>query len=121
MQEMRHEKFQANKENQVKTVEIMHKVFAYGMLIEPNILESILGRLPSMTEDKLQGYSIVEDLQNIVQDNLSTVIGKLFEVEDKELKKLDEYKGLDYFRVGRKLVSGDVANVYLLPNFTLKK
>ena len=93
----------------------MHKIFAYGTLSEKDILESIIGRVPEMADDKLLGYFLSKhgEYPNIVEEKYSMVAGKVFEVEQDELKKIDAYEGFDYSRVGRKLKSGLIANVYI--------
>ena len=94
----------------------MHKIFAYGTLTKPAILESILGRVPTMADDELQNYSIssYNEYLNLTYNQTSKVYGKVFEVDDKELKLIDKYEGFEYSRIGRKLKSGTTANVYLV-------
>eukprot|EP00890_Picochlorum_soloecismus_P000008 jgi/Picsp_1/1007/NSC_04491-R1_aig2-like family protein len=86
----------------------MAKLFVYGTLMYPEILEVLLHRVPESTRARVQGYkryglkkfvfpAVVEDPSSQVEGILLTGLS------DREMVILDEYEGEEYRR--------EVANV----------
>ena len=82
----------------------MNKLFIYGTLINPEIQKSILGRIINGMPDALEGYkksAIKLDNEKypiIIPDENKMVNGFIIEISDDELKKIDEYEGVEYKR-----------------------
>jgi gamma-glutamylcyclotransferase (GGCT)/AIG2-like uncharacterized protein YtfP len=73
----------------------MNKIFVYGSLTNQSFTNTLLGSQKEYTDAILLGYAKTEKkgLPNIVKAD-DQVEGFVFEVDDTELKKLDEYEAL---------------------------
>jgi gamma-glutamylcyclotransferase (GGCT)/AIG2-like uncharacterized protein YtfP len=97
----------------------MNKLFIYGTLIDPEIQKSILGRIINGIPNILEGYEKSEiEIEGekyplTVQNKNEIVEGLVIDINDDELKKIDEYEGVEYKRIEIVLQSGISAWVYL--------
>ena len=95
-----------------------HKLFIYGTLKDSEVQKRILGREVVGESDVLQGYKKTTiELDSvkypiIIEDVLSSVRGKVIEVSDEELSKIDNYESGRYQRIQVMLESGIEAWVY---------
>jgi len=96
-------------------------LFVYGTLLKPEIQKKFFGKILEGKEDSVVGfkksiiviegesYSILEKSRN----RFDVVFGKVFEITDEDLKKLDEYETDAYRRVEVVLSNGEDAWVYV--------
>jgi len=96
----------------------MEKLFVYGTLKDAKVQLSVLGRVVSMHDDVLIGYSKGQIKINgknypiAVPDSSSEIAGKVLEVSNKELLLLDDYETKAYERIKVKLASNQNSWVY---------
>lgn len=97
----------------------MEKIFTYGTLQEPVIQREIIGRtLGDGTPDRLRGYKMarlkgIHTNYNIIQPHTGSIIeGRVYEVTEEELDKIDHYEGNAYMRVSATLMSNARAWIY---------
>lgn len=95
------------------TTEGVHKVFAYGMLIDPEVRDMVIG--PDIDDPKLgvplPGYVVLQDHETsistafprLVPMEKGCVIGTVLTVDDEQLKLLDAYVGVPTFYTRDKL------------------
>jgi gamma-glutamylcyclotransferase (GGCT)/AIG2-like uncharacterized protein YtfP len=81
----------------------MKDIFVYGTLLNDEVLENILGHIPTKCSAQLHGYKRVKVLGEkypaILPDENSKVDGViLIELSATDLKYLDEYEGMHYER-----------------------
>lgn len=81
----------------------VHRLFVYGTLQHPPLLEHLLGRRPPLTPATLEGWRAV-DLSGRVYPGLvpaptGSARGHVLEVDDDELAVLDRFEGRQYERV----------------------
>lgn len=80
----------------------MHRLFVYGTLQHPRLLEHLLGRRPPLRPAVLPGWRAAR-LRGRVYPGLlpggGPAAGHLVEVEDRELDVLDRFEGPQYERV----------------------
>ena len=78
--------------------------FAYGSNLDPTQMQARIGRVPHGTIARLPGYRLAfktshvdqnEIFANIMPDDGSSVWGVIYECDEAELKKLDEYEDVD--------------------------
>lgn len=95
-----------------------HLVFAYGTLLVPAVQSSVMGRLIEGTPDRLAGYrkTRIQDgadsYPNLAPDANSEVEGRVIEVTQRELDRIDMYEGALYSRHKVTLKSGTEAWAY---------
>ena len=97
----------------------MEKIFTYGTLQDEPIQQQVVGRLLGEgTPDTLRGYQMAK-LQGIhmayniiIPATGETVEGRVYEVTQEELNKIDAYEGDAYMRVSATLMSNTRAWVY---------
>jgi len=80
--------------------------FAYGSNMDPERMKKRIGYLPPRQKALLKGWKLVfnkvatrnprEGYANITKDEKETVEGILYEIEEQDLKKLDNYEGHPY-------------------------
>ena len=96
-------------------------LFIYDNLQKPEIQKEVLGRELEMQEDSLNRYKkssvnvegeIFPRLEK-TNNTYDVVFGKVVEISEEDLKKLDEYEGEDYKRIEVVLVSGKDSWVYV--------
>ncbi len=94
----------------------VHHVFAFGTLTDPKTREKVLGReVPATIALLPRHVKIVAgvDWATILNQDESTVVGVVFDVDAKELKILDTWEG-KYKRKKLRLHDGTEAWVYCL-------
>jgi len=96
-------------------------LFVYGTLINQEIQKEALGKTFEMVDDSLVGwkksmvqiegetYPILEKSKN----RFDIIFGKVFEITEEDLKKIDKYETDEYRRIQVSLSSGEVAWVYV--------
>ncbi len=95
-----------------------HLLFIYGTLQDPEIQQSVIGRLIEGIPDKLKDYkkSVLHADDTtypiIVPGTGSIVEGRVIEISESELKSIDIYETEAYRRIKVKLQSGAEAWVY---------
>ncbi len=96
-----------------------HLVFAYGTLLFPDVQRVVMGRLIDGRPDRLFAYRKCslhdgqETFPNVAPDPDGVVDGRLLEVTDEELARMDGYEGDLYSRRRVTLASGVDAWVYV--------
>ncbi|RJP46787.1 MAG: gamma-glutamylcyclotransferase [Armatimonadetes bacterium] len=97
----------------------MEKLFSYGTLQEEKVQKKIIGRSVSATKDTLRKYKLSEiEIENeifpIIQPEKNSIVeGSILDLTQEELRKTDEYEGVDYKRIKVALESGIEAWVYV--------
>lgn len=100
----------------------MPLLFVYGSLIDPSIQIEAIGRVASLSQDKLNNYRTeviaFEDADYLIAlpSIGSTINGWLMEVSATELSHLDDYETDSYERIEVILDSGKQASIYVKPN-----
>lgn len=95
-----------------------HRVFAYGTLLNPEVQEAVIGRRADGPPDRLAGFakSSLQDgpdsFANLTPDPDGRVAGKVIEVTQHELARIDMYEGDLYVRRRVTLESGAEAWAY---------
>ncbi|MBM3290529.1 MAG: gamma-glutamylcyclotransferase [Candidatus Hydrogenedentes bacterium] len=95
-----------------------HLIFAYGTLLDPDVQEAVIGRRIEGRPDRLRGFtkSALEDwphsFPNLVPDAESVADGRVIEVTQHELGRIDLYEGDLYVRHRVTLESGAVTWAY---------
>ncbi|MFP5321556.1 MAG: gamma-glutamylcyclotransferase family protein [Acidimicrobiia bacterium] len=91
----------------------MHRLFVYGTLQHPPLLEQLLGRVPDLRPATLTGWRAAR-LRGRVYPGLlpgaGPATGHVLEVDADELEVLDAFEGPQYERIGVR-VSVDGAEV----------
>ena len=102
----------------------MENLFAYGTLKDPEIQETIFGRVLTGTPDKLIGYAIkkiqIEEEFGVIQYPIITatqnpedsISGILYQLNPRELQLADTYEGIHYRRIQVQLESNEMAWTY---------
>ena len=100
----------------------MKKIFVYGTLLNPAVQMDVLGRTISGIFAIVKGYRViynykVNDIEYpiAIEDPESNVNGKLLDVDDDDLIKLDEYETNDYIRKTIKTTNDEEAYMYVKP------
>lgn len=97
-------------------------IFVYGTLMDPKIRENLLRKKVKTTPDSLKGFKLshISDgeikykiLEPTNDSHDSVISGEVFEVDENDLKILDEYETNIYKRIQVKLLSGKIAWVYI--------
>lgn len=109
---------------------IINKIFSYGTLQYPHVQQTLLKRELQGFSDILPKYSLTK-IKNSNQDavklsgdsqhflavftgkDTDQVQGKVYEIEESDLKNLDEYEVPHYQRVPVKLQSNELAWLYV--------
>ncbi|NUM54949.1 MAG: gamma-glutamylcyclotransferase [Candidatus Hydrogenedentes bacterium] len=95
-----------------------HLVFAYGTLLISGVQEAVLGRAIPGRPDRLRGYrkTTLQDgtdsFPNLAPEADGRVDGRVIEVTQDELNRIDMYEGDLYARHRVTLESGTEAWVY---------
>lgn len=95
-----------------------HSLFVYGTLQLPEKLQTILGKIPSLTPAMLTGYRVGlvarADFPGIVPARDSSVQGQLLSpLSQDDLVKLDRYEGELYHRIRVDVATGNgIRNVW---------
>ncbi len=95
-------------------------VFAYGTLLDEKTRESVLGYKTSIYHTQLRGFRKTSLILNnimypiIIKDSIKNEIieGAYFEINEKDLKLLDEYESDRYAKIKVKLENGLEAWTY---------
>lgn len=89
-----------------------HEVFAYGTLTRPWVRRLVMGRAGESRPAALPGYR--REALDILPDLSASTEGVVFEVDARELARLDRYErlGIRYERVRKTLEDGSDAWVY---------
>jgi len=92
----------------------MALIFVYGTLQEPDVQRRVFGRVTKGTPDKLKGFrkANFEQYPMAVPDEAGQIEGRVLEVTDEEIARMDFYEGDAYIRVSVTLESGREAWVY---------
>jgi gamma-glutamylcyclotransferase (GGCT)/AIG2-like uncharacterized protein YtfP len=97
----------------------MIKLFAYGTLLDQKIQIELFGEKISGTMDSISGYRVIQgvkiegiDYVTLIRDKNNTVVGKVYNLTDKQLKIVDEYETSSYERILIKTNSGIDTFVY---------
>ena len=83
---------------------VTKSLFVYGTLVAPQVIETLMGRVPACREARLTGYSRHPVRQQmypglIVADSSSSCLGVLYtDLTPPELKRLDWFEDVDYAR-----------------------
>lgn len=80
----------------------MHRLFVYGTLQHPPLLDNLLGRLPPLRPAVVTGWRAAR-LRGRVYPGLvpgGSARGHVLEVDDDELAVLDRFEGPQYEQVG---------------------
>jgi gamma-glutamylcyclotransferase (GGCT)/AIG2-like uncharacterized protein YtfP len=97
----------------------MNKLFIYGTLINPKIQKNIIGHIINGIPDILKRYEksaieIDNEKYPIIIPNKNKIVsGFIIEISNDELKKIDEYEGVEYKRIEIVLQSGISVWVYV--------
>lgn len=99
----------------------MQNLFVYGLLKKPEIQKEVIGRIIKGLDDSIKGYkkSTIEINGEIfpilIKSNSPRdfIFGKVLEVSEEELKKIDEYETDAYKRKKVILLSGKEVWVYV--------
>jgi gamma-glutamylcyclotransferase (GGCT)/AIG2-like uncharacterized protein YtfP len=100
----------------------MQKVFVYGTLQQPEVQQSVIGRIVTTKPAKLAGYAKDTIVINgasypiAVPSDQASIDGLVLGIEDEELPKLDKYETDAYIRVKVRLESGQEAWTYCRPS-----
>lgn len=97
-------------------------IFVYGTLMDPEVRENLLRKKVKTIPDSLKGFKLsyiydgetkykILEPTNDPYDNI--ISGEVFEVDENDLKVLDEYETELYKRIQAKLLSGKIAWVYI--------
>jgi hypothetical protein len=114
---------------------MVHRLFSYGTLRQPDVQHALFGRAVPMGEDVLPGFRLDwlritdpdvirtsgSDRHPILrrsQDPEDAVPGAFLELDDAELAAADAYEVEDYVRAEVVLASGTAAWVYLASDET---
>jgi len=97
------------------------KLFVYGTLQNIEAQKKILGRVLESSGDSLAGYkkttvNIEGEMYSILKksrNRFDIVLGKVLEVTEEDLKKLDKYETDAYRRIEVVLSSGKESWVYV--------
>ena len=96
----------------------MEPLFTYGTLRDPQVQNTVFGRVVQGAPDTLVGYRKSEIMVDgvvhaiAVADAAEALPGQLIEVTPEELIEIDRYEGDDYQRIRVRLRSGRQAWVY---------
>ena len=95
-------------------------VFTYGSLLDDSIRKSVLGKSIDGNIDTLRGY-IVKDHSVLPYPTImplkdGTVHGKVFDVTNEDLERLDRYETQYYTKINVLLDSGKESLVYIDSN-----
>ena len=96
-----------------------NKLFIYGTLMDSKIQKNVIGRIVNGIPDTLREYEKSEiEIEGekypiIIKNKNGIVEGLLIEMNDEELKNIDEYEGNEYKRIKVILKSGIIAWVYI--------
>ncbi len=96
------------------------KIFVYGTLQQPEVQTKVIGRVVKSTPDTLSGFrkSTIEidgDVYPIIEEDSNSdeeIDGLVLDIEEEELKNLDEYETNAYRREKVTLKSGLLVWVY---------
>lgn len=83
----------------------MPKLFSYGTLCDPFIQNQILDRELPGTPAEAQGYTLKEIIIEgkkypaAYESVTGKITGSIFEINDVELQKIDDYEGDSYKRI----------------------
>lgn len=92
----------------------MALIFVYGTLYDPEVQQRVFGRITKGTPDVLRGYrkATFEQYPMAIPDEAGQIDGRVLEVTDEEIARMDFYEGDAYIRVAVILESGREAWVY---------
>ncbi len=92
----------------------MHRLFVYGTLQHPPLLQHLLGRSPRLEPATVVGWRAVglhgRVYPGLVPSPEGSAKGHLIEVDDDELAILDRFEGSQYERIT--VTVGDVGHVW---------
>jgi gamma-glutamylcyclotransferase (GGCT)/AIG2-like uncharacterized protein YtfP len=95
-----------------------HLIFTYGSLLIPEVQEAVIGRRIAGTPDRLRGFCKTtlkdgaDSFPNLTPDQDARVEGRVIEVTQHELERIDMYEGDLYVRRKVTLESGKETWVY---------
>ena len=96
----------------------MKKIFAYGTLLDPNVQLEVLGRILNGRPSSVKGYRVLRDYMVngvlypiAIEDNTSITYGRLFDIDDADMKKTDIYETNDYIR--KTIITDDGYEAYM--------
>ena len=97
----------------------MNNLFSYGTIQNPKVQKEIFGHILYGVEDSLFGYSKTKIKIENKEYNIAftgtggRINGRVYQLSDNELEKVDLYEGNYYRRVMSKLQSGIDAWLYV--------
>ncbi len=104
----------------------MHRLFVYGTLRHPPLIEGLVGRAVSPTPARLAGHRAApmrgRAYPGLVVDTGAEAVGALVEVDDHGLAVLDDFEGDEYTRTAVTVTTADGpvdAEAYLLTGQTI--
>lgn len=105
---------------------VMHRLFVYGTLRHPPLIEGLVGRAVSPTPATLAGHRAApmrgRAYPGLVVDAGAETVGALVEVDDHGLAVLDHFEGDEYTRTAVTVTTADGrvdAEAYLLTGPTI--
>lgn len=104
----------------------MHRLFVYGTLRHPPLIEGLVGRSvasrPATLADHRAAPMRGRAYPGLVADRGAETVGSLVEVDDHGLAVLDDFEGVEYTRTPVTVMTADGsvdAEVYLLTGPTI--
>ena len=96
----------------------MSKLFVYGSLLDDKIRERVLNKQINGVEDELRGFrvdnhSFLTSFPSVYRDKDEIAKGKVFEVDEKDIKRLDTYETQFYRRIKVKTMNGIECETYM--------
>lgn len=97
------------------------RIFAYGSLMNPDVLRGLIGRAPALSPARLPGYRRIMNAVlrghiylNLMPSASFVVEGVLFDVNDEEFKKIEEYEvGYRRYDISNQLAPPHETPVYV--------
>ena len=93
-------------------------LFCYGTLMLPEVMQAVIGRCIQPTKSANLGHFRLNTVRNsaypaIRPDNSASVSGVVYQgLRTDEIRKLDEYEGIEYYRVLRKVRLFNATSIY---------
>tara|TARA_B100000029_G_scaffold516416_1_gene629664 strand:- start:7670 stop:7972 length:303 start_codon:yes stop_codon:yes gene_type:complete len=96
----------------------MSKLFVYGSLLDDTVRERVLNKQIEGEEDSVRGFrvdthSFLTSFPSVYRDKDEIAKGKVFEVTEKDLKRLDTYETKFYRRIKVKTMNGHECETYM--------
>lgn len=93
------------------------KLFVYGSLLDPYIRKAVIGREVEGVSTSINDYIVGEHSMlpypTLVAFSGGNVHGRVLDITNEELKKVDRYETTNYNRIKVKLDNGELVYTYI--------